>query len=211
MTHYATPLLNLAHGTADGEFRCMEIVFATGNKNKLKEVNEIAEGSNVTFILPPPSFSPSETGKTFEENSYIKAFEAAKLSGAMSLADDSGLCVETLNGAPGLYSARYAETQELRIQKLLKELDGITNRNAYFICAMTLTAPDGKIIHQTTGYCRGKIAFTPAGNNGFGYDPIFVPDSYKITLAQFSDAEKNKLSHRGNALREMLAYITASF
>lgn len=100
----------------------MKIVFATGNAHKLQEINEIAAGTNIEFILPPDGFDPVEDGKTFEENSLIKAREAARLSGMISLADDSGLCVEALDGAPGIHSARYAETPQARINKLLEEL-----------------------------------------------------------------------------------------
>ncbi len=185
----------------------MEIVFATNNINKLKEVNEIAEGSGISFILPPEGFNPEETGSTFAENSYIKAAAAAKLSGKVSLADDSGLCVEALNGAPGLYSARYAETRTLRIERLLKELSNISNRNAQFICCMTLVSPDGQVLNRTTGFCKGHITNAPHGNNGFGYDPVFVPENYNITIAEMNETDKNNISHRGNALRQMINYI----
>ncbi len=185
----------------------MEIVLATNNVNKLKEVNEIAADSGIKFILPPNEFNPEETGSTFAENSYIKAFEAAKLSGQIALGDDSGLCVDVLNGAPGLYSARYAQTQDLRIERLLKELADTPNRNAQFICCMTLVNKEGNILYQTTGYCKGHIAHIRHGCNGFGYDPIFVPDNYDITIAEMDDDIKNQISHRGNALRQMLAFL----
>ena len=186
----------------------MEIVFATNNINKLKEVNEIAQNSGITFILPPDSFNPEETGTTFAENSYIKASEAAKLSGKIALADDSGLCVNVLNGAPGLYSARYAETQQLRIKRLLNELAGEKDRQAQFVCCMTLVAPVGEILYQTTGYCKGHIAHAPSGTHGFGYDPIFIPDNYTITIAQMDDETKNNISHRGNALKQVLKFLS---
>lgn len=187
----------------------MEIVFATNNINKLKEVNEIAKVSGVKFILPPEGFKPDETGSTFAENSYIKAADAAKLSGKTALADDSGLCVDALNGAPGLYSARYAETQELRIQRLLRELADKPNRNAQFVCCMTLVTPDGQILNQTTGYCKGHITDSPRGVNGFGYDPVFIPKDYNITIAEMDEQTKNQISHRGNALRQMLTYLSS--
>ena len=104
----------------------MEIVFATGNEHKLQEINEISKGSGIKFVLPSSDFNPIENGKTFEENSLIKAKEANKLTKKMSLADDSGLCVEALNGAPGLYSARYAGTQQEKIAKILNELNSHT-------------------------------------------------------------------------------------
>lgn len=152
-----------------------KIVFATGNPHKLQELKQIAGDCGIEFVLPPEGFDPIEDGNTFEENSYIKALEASRLSGMTALADDSGLCVEALEGAPGIYSARYAETQQKRIDKLLKNMEGITNRKAKFVCAMTLVSPDGEIIFQTTGECHGYITEKQAGTNGFGYDPIFVP------------------------------------
>ena len=186
----------------------LKIVLATNNKHKLEEVNEIAKGSNIKFLLPPASFDPIETGATFEENSFIKAKEAALLTGCIALADDSGLCVDALNGAPGIHSARYAETQDLRIKKLLTELSTFENKNAKFVCCMTLVDTNGKIIHQAIGECHGSITEQLKGINGFGYDPIFIPKDYNQTLAELSENEKNTISHRGNALREMLKFIS---
>ncbi len=185
----------------------MEIVFATNNLHKLEEVNQISAGRGVTFILPPSGFNPIENGSTFEENSYIKAKEAAILSGKLALADDSGLCVDALNGLPGLYSARYAETQELRIKKLLCELKDINNRAAKFVCCMTLVNPNGEILYQTKGYCYGKITHSPKGLNGFGYDPIFLPDNYNETIAELPEDVKNTISHRFNALKQVLTFL----
>lgn len=203
----------------------MRIVFATGNPHKLQELKAIAGNCGIDFILPPDNFDPIENGKTFEENSLIKAREAARLSGEISLADDSGLCVDALNGEPGIYSARYAETPQKRIDKLLKVLSNTSNhpfrpsdtfplkgqdysnRKAKFVCSMSLVKPNGDIIFQTIGECHGYIAEKQAGTNGFGYDPIFVPDGYECTMAELSEDEKNKISHRGNALRKILEYI----
>lgn len=187
----------------------VKIVLATNNKHKLEEVNEIAKGCNIEFLLPPSNFNPIETGTTFEENSFIKAKEAALLTGCMALADDSGLCVDALNGAPGIHSARYAETQDLRIKKLLKELAGYENKNAKFVCCMTLVDNNGKLIHQVNGECHGSITEERKGINGFGYDPIFIPQNYNQTLAELSEDTKNAISHRGNALRDMLNFISS--
>ena len=115
------------------ENKTIKIVFATGNPHKLHEINEISKGSGIEFVLPPDNFDPDETGLTFEENSYIKAKEAARLSGSISLADDSGLCVDALNGEPGIYSARYAKTPQARIDKLLANLTDVGNRKAKFV------------------------------------------------------------------------------
>ena len=189
----------------------MKIVFATGNPHKLQELQQIAGDCGIEFILPPSDFNPIENGKTFEENSYIKALEAAKLSGITALADDSGLCVEALNGAPGIFSARYAETQQKRIDKLLTNLQNEHNRMAKFVCVMTLVSPNGEIIFQTKGECNGYITDKQAGTNGFGYDPIFCPEGYDLTIAQLSDEEKNAISHRGNALRKVLEFLAGRY
>ena len=186
----------------------MKIVFATGNTHKLKEIQEIAEGSGIEFILPAEGFNPVENGKTFEENSLIKAKEAARVSKLPALADDSGLCVEALNGAPGIHSARYAETAQARIDKLLKAIAPYTNRKAEFVCSMTLVDENGSLLHSTLGICKGEIATTQAGQGGFGYDPIFIVEGTNKTMAELSDSRKNEISHRGRALRKMLALLT---
>ena len=185
------------------------IVFATGNAHKLKEIQEIAKDTNIEFILPGNGFNPIENGETFEENSLIKAMEAARVSHKISLADDSGLCVDALNGAPGIHSARYAETPQARIDKLLNAINGETNRDAKFVCAMTLVDENGKILFKTRGECLGKIAEKQSGQNGFGYDPVFLTKDtdYTKTMAEMSEEEKNEISHRGRALRKVLAYL----
>ncbi len=187
----------------------MKIVFATGNAHKLKEIQEIAKDTGIEFILPGDGFNPIENGETFEENSLIKAKEAAKVSGEIALADDSGLCVDALKGAPGIHSARYAETPQARIDKLLNAIKGKTLRNAKFVCAMTLVDENGNILFQTRGECLGKIAEKQSGINGFGYDPIFLTKDtdYKLTMAEMSEEEKNQISHRGRALRKVLEYL----
>lgn len=184
-----------------------KLVFATSNPHKLQEIKDIACDINIEFLLPPNGFDPIENGTTFEENSYIKAKEAAKLSGIVALADDSGLCVEALDGAPGIYSARYADTPQARINKLLNAMNQKENRRAKFVCAMTLVSPDGEIIFQTRGECHGNIAYKQAGTNGFGYDPIFLVGNGSTTMAELSETEKNKISHRGQALRNVLEFL----
>lgn len=187
----------------------MKIVFATGNAHKLKEIQEIAKDTGIEFILPGDGFNPIENGETFEENSLIKAKEAARVSGKISLADDSGLCVDALKGAPGIHSARYAETPQERIDKLLNAINGKTVRSAKFVCAMTLVDKNGNILFQTRGECFGEIAEKQSGINGFGYDPIFLTKNtdYKLTMAEMSEEEKNQISHRGRALRDVLKFL----
>lgn len=185
----------------------LKIVFATSNPHKLQEINAISKNSGIEFVLPPAGFDPVEDGETFAENSYIKAKEAAKLSKMIALADDSGLCVEALNGEPGIYSARYAETPQARIDKLLKNLTNVDNRKAKFVCAMTLVDEFGNILSQEIGECHGQIAQMPSGINGFGYDPVFVVDGYNVTMASISEDLKNAISHRSRALTKILSYI----
>ena len=185
------------------------IVLATSNPHKLQEINAIANHHNVFFEPVGKGFDPVENGKTFEENAYIKASDAAKLMNKAALADDTGLCVEYLGDAPGIYSARYADTQEEKISKLLNELNGIPieKRKAYFICVMILAAPDGKILNKTVGKIEGYIDTAPHGVKGFGYDPIFFIPKLNKTMAQLSEDEKNTISHRANALLPMLKFI----
>lgn len=190
--------------------KTVKIVFATGNPHKLQEINEISKGSGVEFILPPAGFDPIENGTTFEENSFIKAKEAARLSHYISLADDSGLCVDALNGEPGIFSARYDTTPQKRIDKLLNNLAPFGNRSAKFVCAMTLVDEFGQILDKEIGECYGQIAETQSGHNGFGYDPIFIPNGYEITVAEMSEELKNTISHRSIALNKILEYIKNS-
>ncbi len=189
----------------------MKIVFATSNPHKLHELNEICADSGIEFVLPSEGFAPIENGSTFEENSLIKAKEAFRVSKTYSLADDSGLCVDALNGAPGLYSARYAGTQDEKIEKLLGELKGFENRRAKFVCCVTLLDDKGEMIFQTVGECHGSIVKERKGINGFGYDPIFKADNYDCTIAELSEEEKNKISHRGKALKNFLEFMHKNF
>ena len=195
-----------------------KIIFATGNAHKLEEliaITKLVTGKEnfIEFSTPPAPFDPDENGKTFEANSLIKAKEANKLTHIMTLADDSGLCVDALDGRPGLHSARYAPTQDEKIEKLLDEMKNKENRRAKFICAMTLLDQNGNVLCQEIGECHGKIAQNRAGSNGFGFDPIFIPDEEqskideKLTLAQMSDTQKNTISHRANALKKIIKYL----
>lgn len=187
----------------------MKIVLASSNKHKVQEINDIVKTKygkecDVEFVLPPEGFDPIEDGKTFEENSKIKAMEAWKLTKNWALADDSGLCIEALDGAPGLFSARYAETPQKRINRVLSEMQGKTNRAAEFVCAMTLVNPQGEVAFACKGVCKGSITQEPAGSNGFGYDPIFLVDGRTVTMAELSEEEKNQISHRSQALNQIL-------
>lgn len=189
----------------------MEVVLSSANPDKVRELNEMISGHNVKFVLPKGDFNPDETGSDFEENAYIKALEAAEVSdGEYFMADDSGLCVDFLDGAPGIKSARYAPTPEGRIERVLKELEGVENdkRSAKFVCALVLCNKKGEILFKIKGECKGRIGYECKGTNGFGYDPIFLPEGLMgKTMAQLPPDIKNTISHRGIALNKMLEYL----
>lgn len=190
-----------------------EIILATANPHKLEEITAISGYSDVCFSLVEGDFNPEETGTTFEENAYIKAFAAAKIMKKPALADDSGLCVDALDGAPGLYSARYADTPQERINKLINELKNVSpeKRTAHFISAMVLVDKDGNILHKTVGTVEGIIIDEVRGTNGFGYDPVFYMPKYNQTMAELPSEIKNSISHRANALKTMLKWISANY
>lgn len=188
----------------------MKIVLASSNVHKVKEINEIVQklGYNIEFILPKGNFDPVEDGDTFEENSLIKAKAAWELTHTWCLADDSGLCIKALDNRPGIFSARYAETPQKRIEKVLNEMKNTENRKAHFSCAMTLINPYGDVEFACKGICEGSIAHKPSGKNGFGYDPIFLLKNSNKTMAELNDDEKNEISHRSIALKKVLSYIS---
>ena len=185
----------------------MKFVIATGNAHKLIELERILNPLGIdaasTKALGVSLDEVEETGTTFEENAYLKAKAACDKTGLPAVADDSGLCVDALNGAPGVYSARYAgedATDEQRYQKLLKELEGVENRAAKFVSAVCCVWPNGDTL-TVRGECPGTIGFGPLGEGGFGYDPVFMvgEQSYSQMTAQ----EKDAISHRGEALRKL--------
>lgn len=189
-----------------------KIALGTSNPHKLEEINAMIKDiypDSVEFVLVEGDFDPVENGTTFAQNSYIKAAEAAKIMGIPALADDTGLCVDALNGRPGLYSARYAPDQKSKISKLLGELEGVEKekRTAHFECTMTLVSPDGTILHQQTGRIDGYIDTKPSGEHGFGYDPLFFIPELNKTMADLTLEEKNTLSHRARALMPMVEWI----
>lgn len=190
----------------------LKIVLATSNPHKVQEINAITKGLGVEFVMPPAGFDPEENGLTFEENALIKAQEANKLTKMPTLADDSGLCVDALDGRPGIHSARYADSALARIEKLLEELKSIPfeKRGARFVCAMTLLDEKGNILFSDRGECHGKIGFEVQGRNGFGYDPIFIVNGGDLTMSELPEDEKNKISHRANALNKVISYLNSN-
>lgn len=186
----------------------MEIVAATNNLKKLVEIRRLLETQGHTVHSLNEiglEIDPEETGDTFLENSMIKATAVCKASGHIALSDDSGLVVDALDGAPGVYSARYAgeaHDDDANNEKLLKELEGVPDdkRTARFVSTAVLVFPDGTAI-TAEGICEGKIGTEFLGENGFGYDPLFLVDGK--SFAQMSDEEKDTLSHRGKALKNL--------
>ena len=190
----------------------MDLVFATGNAGKLREAAEIL-GPAYRVLSPADvglaGFDVEETGTTFRENSILKARALWHACGLPCFADDSGLEVDALGGAPGIYSARYASDHNFasNIDRLLSELANEENRTARFRCVVTLILEDGKPCFFD-GACEGRIARERHGAGGFGYDPVFVPDLYpNLTMAELSEDAKNAISHRGVALRLMATYL----
>lgn len=189
----------------------MKIVFATANKGKLREAAEILEPEYE--VVSPADLGIfddiEETGSTFQENSLIKAEYIYRKTGLDCFADDSGLCVDALGGAPGVHSARYATEGhdfEANIRKLLASLGDSPERKARFRCVVTLLI--GGRAHYFEGTCEGNIARSKAGCGGFGYDPVFIPDAWPDrTLAELSPEDKNAISHRGQALRQMSEWL----
>lgn len=183
------------------------LVVGTGNPGKLREMQAYLSDSGWKLTPKPPDLDVNETGTTFAENACLKAFEVAKYTSQWAIADDSGLWVDSLNGAPGVYSARYGNTDEERIGRLLRELANTENRRAKFICAIAVANPQGEIIFQSEGSCEGEILYEVRGEGGFGYDPIFYVPEKKLTFAQMSPELKKSISHRGHALRKIIPQL----
>ncbi len=183
----------------------MKFILASQNPHKLKEMNDILSAHGIEVVLEGDvglHVEVEETGSTFAENAMLKAKAVMEASGLPAIADDSGVCVDALNGAPGVYSARYGgpELDDAgRYRLLLENLRGQTNRTAHFISAIACIFPNGDTI-EAEGICPGTIAFVPMGNGGFGYDPVFFLPQLKKTYAQLTPAEKAAVSHRGKAL-----------
>lgn len=184
-----------------------KLVVATGNPGKLKEMQAYLEGLEIKLTLKPDELEIDETGDTFMANACLKASQVAKATGEWAIADDSGLSVDALNGAPGIYSARYGNSDADRIERLLRELGNKDNRQAEFACAIAIASPDGSIVLETEGICRGEILTKPRGNGGFGYDPIFYVPEEQQTFAEMTPELKHEVSHRGQAFKALLPHL----
>ena len=189
----------------------MKAVLASQNRHKLAEIQAILAQYDFELILQSDlgvEIEVNETGTSFEENSELKARAVLEATGLPAIADDSGLCVDVLGGAPGIYSARYGApecvTDRDRLNFLLKNLRGVRSeeRTARFVCVITLLFPDGRKL-VARGTCEGLITFEPRGEDGFGYDPVFYIPYYGCTFAQMGAERKNAISHRANALRRL--------
>ena len=193
----------------------MRLIIATGNEDKVREIDEILEGTGFEAIsMKQAGLDPEivEDGTTFEENALKKAMAVHELSGGYVMADDSGLCIDALDGAPGIYSARFCgedSTYEEKFNKIFEMLADVPEeqRTAQFVCAIAVVRPDGTSF-TVRGECRGVLHEKPMGENGFGYDPIFYVPEFGMTTAQMEPEVKNSISHRGRALRAMVEKLT---
>lgn len=192
----------------------MKFVLASKNPHKLVEMQDILDQLGVEVVLESDlgvDIDVEETGETFEENSLLKAKAVMEATGLPAIADDSGLCVNALNGAPGVYSARYGGEGLLdrrRYELVLEALTGQTDRRAKFVSVITACFPGGDVL-VARGECLGTIAFAPQGEGGFGYDPVFFVPALRKTYSQMTPEEKNSISHRGNALRAFQTKLEA--
>lgn len=190
----------------------MKLVLASKNKGKLKEMQAILEELGAEVILQSElgiDVDVDETGTTFAENAFLKAEAVCKASGMAAIADDSGLCVDALQGAPGVYTARYGGEgldDAGRYRLLLNNMKGLGPRTCHFATAIACVFPDGTVL-RAEGECHGTVAYAPMGTDGFGYDPIFFVPNLKKTFAQLTAEEKNAISHRGKALRAFAAKL----
>lgn len=187
----------------------MKLIIASNNKHKIHEIKKILGtkfGEILSLSEAKIDHETVEDGETFIDNAFKKAREIARISGCASLADDSGICVDALDGAPGVYSARFSGVHgndEDNNKLLLEKLDGVSDRGAHYTCAVALVYPDGREIFAE-GYMYGSITEAPRGSAGFGYDPLFVPKGKTCTVAEMTEDEKNAISHRKNALSALL-------
>ncbi len=187
----------------------MKLVLASQNPGKLKELKVLLGHLPFELALAPKEFDPKETGDTYLANAEIKAREAARMTGELSVSDDSGIEVEALDWGPGVRSARYCDGTDIdRRRKMLEEMQNVPEpgRNARYVCALVLADKD-KVVYSTEAYWEGRLIYEELGENGFGYDPIFKPNDCTMTSAQISPEEKNQKSHRAKAFSQLAEFL----
>jgi XTP/dITP diphosphohydrolase len=191
------------------------LMIASGNAGKVREFGRLLADLGLETQPMPEALEVEETGSTFAENARLKAEAAARATGCWALADDSGLSVDALGGAPGVHSARYADTDTTRIQRLLQELAdaGATTpsaRSAQFTAALALASPEGEVVLEVEGICPGTILEAPRGEGGFGYDPVFFVPEAGLTFAEMPNSQKAELGHRGRAFAALKPQLRAA-
>ena len=193
------------------KIRMKNLFLASKNKGKIEEYKKLLAGVNCKLLLQPESLEVEEDGLTFRDNAIKKASEVSRKTNNFSIADDSGICIEALGGKPGIYSSRYAENDQKRIERVLRELDGVQNRSAFFIANICVCSPNGEVIIESEAKCHGNIILNPRGKSGFGYDPIFEESSTRLTFAEMNNDIKDSCSHRGKALKKIIPDLIEIF
>ena len=188
-----------------------KLYLASKNLGKIEEYKKLLSNVNCKLLLQPDSIEVEENGITFRENAIKKACEVSIKTKSYSIADDSGICIDALDGRPGVYSSRYAQNDKKRIERILNELEGVQNRSAFFEAHICVCSPDGKVILESQAKCFGSIISGPRGEGGFGYDPIFEERFNKLTFAEMSNKVKDKCSHRGKALEKIIPNLQEIF
>ena len=195
----------------DFKYLKRNLVIASSNMGKINEFKNFFSSLPLNLISQADGLDINETGQTFAQNASLKALAVASFSGELSLADDSGLSIKSLGGAPGIYSSRYASNDQKRIQRVLKELASFENRDAIFCSALCIASPQGEILLEVEGRCEGLITHEPRGVNGFGYDPIFEVKSIGLTFAEMNKEQKQSLGHRGKAFKALIPGLKKLF
>ena len=188
-----------------------KLYLASKNLGKIEEYKKLLLNVNCQLLLQPDSIDVEENGITFRENAIKKASEVSKKTRNYAISDDSGICIDALDGKPGIYSSRYAHNDQKRIERVLNELEGEENRSAFFVANVCVCSPTGNVILESEAKCFGNIILKPRGNSGFGYDPIFEEASSKLTFAEMNDKLKDSCSHRGKAIKKIIPQLLEMF
>tara|TARA_Y100000589_G_scaffold144581_1_gene138206 strand:- start:61 stop:639 length:579 start_codon:yes stop_codon:yes gene_type:complete len=187
------------------------LYLASKNLGKIEEYKKMLRDINCQLLLQPSHIDVIEDGDNFRDNAKKKACEISKQTKNYAIADDSGLCIDALNGRPGIFSSRFAATDSKRIDRVLDELKGNDNRSAFFVANICLSSPEGEVIIDVEDKCYGNILFDRRGQGGFGYDPIFEELNTNLTFAEMNNDLKDKLSHRGRAIKKIIPHLVSIF